>query len=108
MYQINKCDLESLLFTVCDPVLGDNNEFYVPESLIPIYRNEILPLADITTPNTFELELLSGIKIKSEAQALEGMNIIHGLGVPIVVLTSLDSDGPELSTYVSSKFRKAR
>ena len=46
------------------------------------------------------------MKIKTEAEALEGMNIIHDMGVSIVVLTSLDSEGPELTTYVSSKFRK--
>lgn len=41
---------------VCDPVLGDNGSFYVPESLIPIYQKELLPLATIATPNHFELE----------------------------------------------------
>jgi len=41
---------------LCDPVLGDNGHFYVPEALIPIYQKNVLPLADITTPNTFELE----------------------------------------------------
>lgn len=41
---------------VCDPVLGDNGKLYVPESLIPIYRDVIIPLADVVTPNQFELE----------------------------------------------------
>jgi len=87
---------------LCDPVLGDYGHFYVPETLIPIYQNEILPLADITTPNTFELELLSGIKIKNENDALKGMDIIHKKGVCVVILSSLDMEGTELVTYVSS------
>jgi len=88
---------------LCDPVLGDNGKFYVPEALIPIYQKEVLPLADITTPNTFELELLSGKKIKTEKDALEAMEVLHNFGVSIVVLSSLDSTGPELFTYVSSR-----
>lgn len=41
----------SLTF-VCDPVMGDTGPgWYVPESLLPIYKNEILPLADVCVPN---------------------------------------------------------
>jgi len=29
---------------------------YVPEDLLPIYRSDIIPLADIITPNQFEAE----------------------------------------------------
>jgi pyridoxine kinase len=43
-------------FTVCDPVMGDNGKMYVPEELLEIYKNTILPLADIITPNQFEAE----------------------------------------------------
>ncbi|KAJ9595624.1 hypothetical protein L9F63_013176 [Diploptera punctata] len=58
------------LVYVCDPVLGDNGKLYVPEELVGIYRNTILPLADIITPNQFEAELLSGGKpIKSKEDA---------------------------------------
>ena len=41
---------------VCDPVMGDNGKMYVPEPLKKIYKEEIIPLADIVTPNQFELE----------------------------------------------------
>lgn len=41
---------------VCDPVMGDNGEMYVPEALKEIYIKEILPLADVLTPNQYELE----------------------------------------------------
>ena len=36
---------------VCDPVLGDKGEFYVPRSLVALYRDRVLPLADVVTPN---------------------------------------------------------
>lgn len=42
---------------MCDPVLGDNGKMYVPESLLPIYRELIIPLADIVTPNQYEVYL---------------------------------------------------
>ena len=29
---------------------------YVPPELLPIYRDVIIPLADIVTPNQFEIE----------------------------------------------------
>lgn len=45
-----------LFLLVCDPVMGDNGKLYVPEALNEIYKKEILPLADVLTPNEFELE----------------------------------------------------
>lgn len=41
---------------VCDPVMGDNGKMYVPQELLPVYRDEIIPLANIVTPNQFEAE----------------------------------------------------
>lgn len=29
---------------ICDPVLGDAGKFYVPENLVQIYRNDVLPI----------------------------------------------------------------
>lgn len=80
----------SLIF-VCDPVLGDNGQFYVPQSLLPVYQKQLLPISDLITPNTFEAELLSGKKIASESDALEAMQVLHDMGVKTVVLSSLDS-----------------
>lgn len=36
---------------VCDPVLGDLGKFYVPKQLVGLYRDRVLPLADVVTPN---------------------------------------------------------
>lgn len=36
--------------------MRDNGKMYVPETLKEIYREEIVPLADIVVPNHFELE----------------------------------------------------
>lgn len=41
---------------VCDPVMGDNGQLYVPKELLEIYRDKLIPLADVITPNQFEVE----------------------------------------------------
>ena len=46
---------------ICDPVLGDLGRFYVPKELVDIYKQNVLPLADVITPNQFEIEQLTGI-----------------------------------------------
>lgn len=44
------------VLVVCDPVMGDDGVVYIPEELIPVYRDKVIPLADIITPNQTELE----------------------------------------------------
>ncbi|CAG7830950.1 unnamed protein product [Allacma fusca] len=87
---------------LCDPVLGDDGHFYVPPSLVPIYVNEVLPLADIITPNTFEIQNLSGMTVRTESDVLEATQILHDKGVATVVLSSLDF-AKEIATYVSHR-----
>lgn len=91
------------LVYVCDPVMGDNGKMYVPEELLPVYREHIVPLADIITPNQYEAELLSGQKIKNESDAAEVMEWFHQQGVKTVVLSSTDfSSESELIGMASS------
>lgn len=49
-------DKTLFVFVVCDPVMGDHGKMYVPEELLPVYREHIVPLADIITPNQYEAE----------------------------------------------------
>uniref|UniRef100_A0A7G3AYM1 Pyridoxal kinase n=1 Tax=Lutzomyia longipalpis TaxID=7200 RepID=A0A7G3AYM1_LUTLO len=79
----------------CDPVMGDNGKFYVPETFVDIYRDELIPLADIVSPNQFEAELLTGIKIKSEADAWAILDTFHKQGVKIAVISSTDIGAPD-------------
>ncbi|KAJ8252954.1 hypothetical protein GJAV_G00207560 [Gymnothorax javanicus] len=78
------------LVYVCDPVLGDHGSMYVPENLLPVYKEKVLPLAEIITPNQFEAELLSGRSISTEKDALEVMDLLHNMGPHTVVITSSD------------------
>jgi pyridoxine kinase len=92
------------LIYVCDPVLGDDGKLYVPPELIDIYRNDIIPRADVITPNQFEAERLSGITIKCQDDALRAIDYLHGLGVPTVILTSAAYENRQGNlTLVASK-----
>lgn len=75
---------------VCDPVLGDNGQLYVPKDLVDIYRRDVLPKASVATPNQFEAELLTGVQIRSEEDATRACDSLHAIGVPVVVITTLD------------------
>ncbi|XP_033469803.1 pyridoxal kinase-like [Epinephelus lanceolatus] len=78
------------LVYVCDPVMGDHGAMYVPEYLLPVYRDKVVPIADILTPNQFEAEILTGRKITTEQDAVEVMDLLHKMGPETVVLTSTD------------------
>jgi len=76
---------------VCDPVMGDFGPgMYVPQELLPVYQETIVPLADICVPNQFEAELITGKKIKSESDALSVMDELHKKGVKTVILSSTE------------------
>src|SRR5437588_525368 len=55
---------------VCDPVMGDAGTMYVPKELLPFFRDKLIALADVLTPNQFEAELLTGVKVENDKSAL--------------------------------------
>jgi Phosphomethylpyrimidine kinase len=67
------------LLYLCDPVMGDASlGFYVDEDMRALFCEGLVPLADIITPNQFELEHLVGRApatlegIVAAARALDG------------------------------------
>lgn len=81
---------------ICDPVLGDNDAYYVPESLLKTYQNELLPLAFAITPNYFEAEALTGVKVRTYEDAEKACDILHTkYGVKVCVLTGQRISGPQ-------------
>jgi len=90
---------------LCDPVMGDNGHLYVPKELLYIYRDKLIPLADILTPNQFEAELLTDRKINNDADAIECMKMLHDMGAKTVVISSsvLGSTDESFSAFGSSR-----
>lgn len=78
---------------VCDPVMGDEGKLYVPEELIAVYREKVVPVASMLTPNQFEAELLTGLRISSEADGREACKSLHAAGPSKVILTSINING---------------
>ncbi|KAG5461302.1 MAG: Ribokinase-like protein, partial [Olpidium bornovanus] len=83
-----KVTQEESLFYVCDPVMGDTGGLYVPEAVVPVYRDELLPLADVITPNQFEAEILTGLTIRTVRDLVVAADRLHALGPRYVVITS--------------------
>ncbi|CAL9064465.1 pyridoxal kinase-like isoform X1 [Musa acuminata AAA Group] len=77
------------LLYVCDPVMGDEGKLYVAPDLVSVYREKVVPVASMLTPNHFEIELLTGLRITSESDGLKACNILHAAGPSKVVITSL-------------------
>ncbi|GAV75829.1 Phos_pyr_kin domain-containing protein, partial [Cephalotus follicularis] len=77
---------------VCDPVMGDEGKLYVPSELVSVYREKVVPVASMLTPNQFEAEQLTGFRIMSETDGREACNLLHAAGPSKVVITSISID----------------
>lgn len=82
---------------VCDPILGDDpGGLYVDEDSAAAVREELLPCADILTPNRFELEWLTGTGAKRTKTAMASA---QNLAPATVLVTSLA--GKDVSSLVN-------
>lgn len=78
----------------CDPVIGDvGRGVFVRPGIPEFMRDRAVPVADIVTPNQFELEYLSGMTVKTLADACKAADAVHKLGPKTILLTSLHHDG---------------
>ncbi|MFO7853913.1 MAG: pyridoxal kinase [Paracoccaceae bacterium] len=82
---------------LCDPVLGDDGPgLYLPVEVGAVYRERLLPLADVATPNVFELGWLTGLPVAGEAairRAAEALRAGLRPGGPrAVVVTSVEAE----------------
>ena len=70
---------------ICDPVLGDHGRLYVPENVARAQITELVPRADIITPNLFELGAMNGAPLDHESLAIAAA---HSLPPRCVMVTS--------------------
>ena len=74
----------------CDPVMGNAavGRFVAPD--VPaLLREELVPLADVLTPNAFELGLLTDTRPDSLPALLDAVDRVRALGPLTVLVTSL-------------------
>lgn len=70
---------------MCDPVIGDAGGLYVPEALAGAILKNLIPIANIATPNIFELGWLSGAELTNSTSAVSAAET---LGPARVLVTS--------------------
>ncbi|MDR3334331.1 MAG: pyridoxal kinase PdxY [Treponema sp.] len=89
----------------CDPVMGDvGRGFYVKPGIPEIFKNEVIALADLVTPNQFELEALTGLDTGTIENARKAIDLLHAKGPRIVLVTSYrgkDRNGAHIDMLVS-------
>lgn len=52
----------------CDPVMGDDGKLYVSQAVAQAVKERLLPLADLLTPNRYELSVLTGQPVETRDQ----------------------------------------
>jgi pyridoxine kinase len=78
---------------LCDPIIGDEPAgIYIEETAARAIREHLVPLADILTPNRFELGWLSGRPIPDAAAVVAAAG---ALSRPAVIVTSAPADAPD-------------
>jgi pyridoxine kinase len=83
----------------CDPVIGDvGRGVFVRPGIPEFMRDRAVPAADIVTPNAFELELLTGVKLGTAAAAASACDALHAMGPKVILVTSLEAEGEDPNT----------
>jgi pyridoxine kinase len=82
---------------LCDPVLGDDGRTYVSADVVTAVH-ELAALADILTPNEYELSLLAGYALQNRNDALRALRGLQSIGPRIVVLSSFAGNDTPANT----------
>jgi pyridoxine kinase len=85
------------ILVLVDPILGDAGRLYVAEATAAAIRDELVPLADVATPNLFELEWLHGTAPSDDADVAR---LARTLGPSCVVVTSAAATSGEVATLL--------
>lgn len=83
-----------------DPVFGDGGRSYARPGVREAMANVLLPLADIVTPNLFELAELTG---RAVGDAKEAREAARALGRPLVVATSVPAGERRIGTLAVTR-----
>ncbi|MDH2413416.1 pyridoxal kinase PdxY [Nocardioides sp. CER19] len=74
----------------CDPVMGDvGRGFFVRPGIPEFMRDQVVPAADIITPNHFELDFLSGRTTTTLDEVVEAVDVVRATGPRDVLVTSV-------------------
>jgi len=73
----------------CDPVMGDvGRGMFVRPGIPEFMRDEVVPAADVITPNHFELDFLAGTASTTLRELLAAVDRVRTTGPSVVLVTS--------------------
>jgi len=85
---------------VVDPVLvNSKRERIQPPEVDSLYRSLLFPAAVVLTPNVAEAQLLTGLDIRTSADAALAASTLQEEGVEHVVVTGLLQDGQAIDAW---------
>jgi pyridoxine kinase len=88
-------ELNPHLLYICDPILGDDpGGLYIDIAAAEALRAKLVRIADVLTPNRFELAWLAGIKVRSIKDAVSAA---RRLSAQKIIATSIPSRSAELA-----------
>lgn len=80
----------------CDPVMGDvGRGFYVRPGIPEFMRDQVVPAAQIVTPNQFELDFLTGRQTRTLDDLLAAAHALRATGPEVVLVTSAILEGSD-------------
>ena len=82
---------------IADPVMGDTGPgLYVGADVAEALAQQVVPRADVVTPNAFELGWLTGCPVESRADALAAARALLDTGPRLAIVTSIPEDADTL------------
>ncbi|QYH19386.1 pyridoxal kinase PdxY [Corynebacterium aquatimens] len=81
----------------CDPVMGNaKSGCHVADTIPPLLRDRVVPVADLITPNQFELGYLTERDVTDLDSTLAAVDAARDMGPKAVLVTSVERpDAPE-------------
>lgn len=80
----------------CDPVMGDvGRGFFVRPGIPEFMRDQVVPKAQIVTPNHFELDFLTGRETHTLNEVIDAAHALRSVGPETVLVTSVVTDVTE-------------
>jgi pyridoxine kinase len=74
----------------CDPVMGDvGRGFFVRPGIPEFMRDQVVPAADVITPNQFELGFLAGTDPATLEEVVDAAEVVRASGPGTVLVTSV-------------------
>ena len=83
----------------CDPVMGNaTSGCFVAPAIPVLMRERVVPIADLITPNQFELGFLTGTEPRTIEEILAAADAARAMGPRTVLVTSVEREDREPET----------